>query len=102
MKGLPNYKRYPSVGFPMYVIVWIDSHEPGGDRNSEVSPHDFPHVLELTYVGMIVDETDDEIIFASGYKPDNKDFDFVIAIPKVAIRSRRRVYLKNQSVQAEE
>lgn len=102
LRGLPNYKRYPVVGFPMYVVVWIDSHEPSGERNAEVGRHEFPAALEITYVGMIVDETETEIIFASGYKPTNKDFDFVIAIPKVAIRSRRRIYLKNQPVTAEE
>jgi len=100
MKGIPNYKKYPAVGFPMCVIVWTDSHEPGG-RNSEITPQDFPGIVDMVYVGMVIDETDTEITMAEGYTPDDKTFAYVISIPKVAIVSRRRIYFRKQSLELE-
>lgn len=94
MKGIPNYKRYPLVGFPMHIVVWVDSHEPSGERNAEVGRHDFPSAIEITYVGMIVDESKNQVVMAMGYKPENKDFDYVIAIPQRAIISRKRIYIR--------
>ncbi len=95
MGGVPNFKKYPITGFPVHIVTWVDSHEPEG-RNAEITRHDFPSSAEMVYVGMLVDETDTDIVLAEGYKPEDKVFDYVIAIPKVAIVSRRRLYLRSQ------
>ena len=100
MKGIPNYKKYPAVGFPMCIIIWTDAHE-GDGRNSEICPQDFPGIVDMVYVGMVIDETDTELTLAEGYTPDNKTFDYVISIPKIAIASRRRIYLRKQSLEPE-
>ena len=69
------------------IVEWTDSAEPA--RNSDIEPADFPAPQEISNTGYLVEEHDSYIVVAGAIKPDPSltTYDYVIAIPRVAIRS---------------
>ena len=69
----------------MALVKWIDSCEPV--PNAEIEKHDLPVPLQIESVGWIVENTKKHVTVAGAYKPDHSTFDYVITIPKVAVKS---------------
>jgi hypothetical protein len=69
------------------IVEWVDSAEPA--NNSDIEPADFPAPQSLTNTGYLVEEHDSYIVVAGAMKSDPSltTYDYVIAIPRVAIRS---------------
>jgi hypothetical protein len=69
------------------IVEWTDSAEPAS--NSDVEPADFPAPQILTNTGYLVEEHDSYIVVAGAMKPDPSltTYDYVIAIPRVALIS---------------
>lgn len=69
------------------IVEWLDSAEPAD--NSDIEPADFPAPQVITNTGYLVQEHSDYVVIAGGEKPDTNGttYDYVIAIPRVAIRA---------------
>ena len=69
------------------IVEWVDSCEPAD--NSDIEPADFPAPQIITNTGYLVSEHSDYVVLAGGIKPDvgGVTYDYVIAIPRVAIRN---------------
>lgn len=69
------------------IVEWTDSAEPA--NNSDIEPAEFPAPQIITNLGYLVQEHDKYIVIAGAIKPDPSltTYDYVIAIPRVAIRS---------------
>ena len=77
-------KRKLPTPYPMVCVEWIDSCEPGD--NSEVTMHEVPKPMLMFQVGLLIKDEVDYLSVAGAWKPEDKDFDYVISIPKVAVR----------------
>ena len=77
---LNNKNRWPLV-----IVEWIDSCEPA--VNAEVEPHEIPEPQYITQVGILIQETELSVSVAGASKEDPVCFDYVITIPRVAIKS---------------
>ena len=69
----------------MVMVEWVDSAEPAD--NSDIEPTDFPAPQLLTNLGYLVENKSDYLVIAGARKPDpvQTSYDYVIAIPRVAI-----------------
>jgi hypothetical protein len=73
----------------MVLVEWIDSCEP--QPNAEVEKNDLPEPQKILQCGFLVFEDRSYITVAGGVKPDLGTYDYVIAIPKVAITNMSEV-----------
>lgn len=76
-----------SDGYRLVFVDWIDSCEPV--PNSDISVYELPEPQRIFQAGFIVQEDDNYIVMAGGLKPVLETFDYVIAIPRVAIITMR-------------
>jgi hypothetical protein len=69
------------------IVEWLDSAEPAD--NSDIEPVDFPAPQIITNIGYLVHEHSEYVVIAGGIKPDpnGTTYDYVIAIPRVAVRA---------------
>jgi len=74
-------------GYRLVFVDWIDSCEP--QPNSDISVYELPEPQRIFQSGFLVHEEDDHIVIAGGLKPSLETFDYVIAIPRVAIITLR-------------
>lgn len=77
------------TGYHLVFVHWVDSCEPAD--NSDVGVYDLPSPQNIFQAGFIVAEDEDHICVAGGMKPECETYDYVIAIPRVAIVSMRRL-----------
>ena len=73
----------------MVLVEWIDSCEP--QPNAEVEKNALPEPQQILQCGLLVFEDRSYITVAGGVKPDLGTYDYVIAIPKVAITNMSEV-----------
>ena len=66
-------------------VEWIDSCEPAD--NAEIESHEIPELQVIIQVGYLIKETDISVSIAGAWKPELSTFDYVITIPRVAIKS---------------
>ena len=76
-------------GYALVFVHWVDSCEPAD--NSDISVYELPSPQNIFQAGFIVTEDEDHIVVAGGLKPECETYDYVIAIPRVAIVSMRRL-----------
>ena len=74
------------VPYRSILVWWCDAAEPMD--NAEVERHELPEPQTIISVGLLVQETDDHIVLAGAWKPEQETFDYTIAILKVAIVKR--------------
>ena len=91
-----NEQPCPSTrdGYPLVFVDWVDSCQPA-EPNSDVNAYDLPEPQRLFQAGFLVHEEEDHVVVAGALKPALETFDFLIAIPRVAIVSIR--YLTTES-----
>jgi hypothetical protein len=65
-------------------VTWEDSCEP--TPNSEVEPNEIPEPLLIEQAGWIVEDNENYVTVAGAIKPNHGTFDYVISIPRSAIR----------------
>ena len=82
-----NSESGASEGYRLVFVDWTDSCEPV--PNSDVSVYELPEPQRIFQSGFLVHEDDDHIVVAGGMKPSLETFDYVIAIPRVAIITLR-------------
>ena len=86
-------KKYPitaeQLKYPIAIVVWSDSCEPGD--NAEVEANEIPEPQVIVQAGHLVKETREYISIAGAWKPDLKTYDYVISIPRHAIRRIERL-----------
>ena len=70
--------------FPTVRVEWIDSCEPAD--NAEVEMHEIPDCQKIVQVGFLVKESDASVSIAGAWKPELDTFDYVITIPRFAVR----------------
>ena len=73
----------------MVLVEWVDSCEP--EPNAEVELHELPGPQRIYQCGFLVEEKKTHIVVAGASKPDLETFDYVIAIPKVAVVNMQEV-----------
>ena len=73
--------------YPLVWVEWVDSCEPA--VNSEVEEYDIPEPQTLYQVGHLIKTTDEYISVAGCHKPQCGTFDYVITIPRIAIKKIR-------------
>ena len=73
----------------MVCVEWIDSCEPAD--NSEVEPYNIPKPQQIFQVGLLVKDEKDYISVAGAWKSEDKVFDYVITIPKSAVKRMIRL-----------
>ena len=66
-------------------VEWIDSCEPAD--NAEIESHEIPELQTIIQVGYMIKETEISVSVAGAWKPELSTFDYVITIPRVAIKS---------------
>tara|TARA_R110001592_G_scaffold186869_2_gene431306 strand:- start:804 stop:1112 length:309 start_codon:yes stop_codon:yes gene_type:complete len=76
-------------GYPLVFVDWIDSCEPAD--NSDLTPYELPEPQRIFQCGFMVQEHEDHIVVAGGMKPALETYDYVIAIPRVAINGIRHL-----------
>tara|TARA_Y100000589_G_scaffold222388_1_gene209925 strand:+ start:3223 stop:3519 length:297 start_codon:yes stop_codon:yes gene_type:complete len=74
-------------GYSLVFVDWVDSCEPAD--NSDIDVYDMPEPQRLFNVGFLLHDEEDHIVVAGGFKPALETFDYVIAIPRVAINAIR-------------
>ena len=74
-------------GYGLVFVDWVDSCEPA--NNSDIDVYDLPEPQRLFNVGFLVHDEESHIVVAGGFKPALETFDFIIAIPRVAINAIR-------------
>ena len=74
-------------GYRLVFVDWVDSCEPS--PNSDISVYELPEPQRIFQTGFMVQEDDDYVVIAGGLKPALETFDYVIAIPRVAIITLR-------------
>ncbi len=70
-------------GYPLVFVDWIDSCEP--QDNSDINAYDLPEPQRIFQAGFLVHEQEDHIVIGGALKPQLETYDYVIAIPRVAI-----------------
>ncbi len=73
----------------MVCVEWIDSCEPAD--NSEVESYNIPKPQQIFQVGLLVKDEKDYISVAGAWKSEDKVFDYVITIPKSAVKRMIRL-----------
>ena len=66
-------------------VEWIDSCEPAD--NAEIESHEIQERQTMIQVGYMIKETEISVSIAGAWKPELSTFDYVITIPRVAIKS---------------
>lgn len=79
--------RENSEGYRLVFVDWVDSCEPV--PNSDIGVYELPEPQRIFQAGFVVQEDDDYVVIAGGMKPILETFDYVIAIPRVAIVNMR-------------
>lgn len=76
---------------PMVVVKWLDSCEPAD--NSEIEPHEIPGPQILYQCGFLIKDTEEYISIAGAIKTheSGETYDYVISIPKFAIKYLRKL-----------
>jgi hypothetical protein len=74
-------------GYRLVFVDWVDSCEQ--IPNSDISVYELPEPQRIFQAGFLIHEDDDHIVMAGGMKPALETFDYVIAIPRVAIINMR-------------
>ena len=77
-------KRKLPTPYSMVCVEWIDSCEP--DDNAEVPMHEVPKPQQIYQVGLLIKDEKNFISVAGAWKSEDKVFDYVITIPKSAVR----------------
>tara|TARA_Y100000593_G_scaffold72696_1_gene133547 strand:+ start:127 stop:405 length:279 start_codon:yes stop_codon:yes gene_type:complete len=77
------------MDFELVMVEWLDSAE--RDPNVDLFEKEFPEPQLIHQAGFLVQDNDSYVVIAGAIKPpalgDGEDsFDYVIAIPKFAIR----------------
>ena len=80
-----NDKR--NEGYPLVFVHWLDSCEP--EDNSDVGAYDLPSPQNIMQCGFLVHEEEEYICVAGALKPALETYDYVIAIPRIAVNSIR-------------
>ncbi len=73
----------------MVCVEWIDSCEPGD--NSEVEMYNVPKPQQIFQVGLLIKDEPTYISIAGAWKSEDKVFDYVITIPKSAVKRTIRL-----------
>lgn len=76
-------------GYPLVFVDWTDSCEP--QDNSDLTPYELPEPQRIFQCGFLVHECEDHVVIAGGMKPQLETYDYVIAIPRVAINGIRNL-----------
>ena len=74
----------PGDLYPIVRVEWVDSCEPAD--NAEIERHEIPDVQTIIQVGFLIKETDRSVSVGGAWKPETDTFDYVIMIPKFAIK----------------
>ncbi|MEE2887527.1 MAG: hypothetical protein VX951_08855 [Planctomycetota bacterium] len=74
-------------GYPLVFVHWVDSCEPAD--NSDIGAYDMPEPQAIMQCGFLVHDEEDHIVIAGGLKPALETYDYVIAIPRVAVAAIR-------------
>jgi len=70
---------------PCVRVVWVDSCEPAD--NAEIEEHEIPDVQQIVQCGLLARQTEESISIAGAWKPETRCFDYVITIPRFAVKS---------------
>ena len=81
-------------GYPFVFVDWVDSAE--NVENSDLGIYELPEPQRIFQCGFLVHDEEGYICVAGAVKPVLETYDYVIAIPRVAINAIRYLALPNQ------
>lgn len=84
-------------GYPLVFVDWTDSCEVAD--NSDLTAYELPEPQRLFQCGFLIHDEEDYICVAGAIKPALETFDYVIAIPRVAICSIRTLAMEKPAAQ---
>ena len=80
-------------GYPFVFVDWVDSAE--NKENSDLGIYELPEPQRIFQCGFLVHDEEGYICVAGAVKPALETYDYVIAIPRVAINAIRYLALPN-------
>ena len=78
-------------GYPFVFVDWVDSAENAENHNSDIGIYELPEPQRIFQCGFLIHEEEGYICVAGAVKPAIELYDYVIAIPRVAINAIRQL-----------
>ena len=69
---------------PIVRVEWIDSCDPAA--TAELDRHEIPDCPHILQAGFLIRENELSVSVAGAWKPETETFDYVITIPRFAIK----------------
>tara|TARA_R100000458_G_scaffold25185_1_gene22693 strand:- start:6491 stop:6775 length:285 start_codon:yes stop_codon:yes gene_type:complete len=76
-------------GYAFVFVDWVDSSEP--IDNSDIGVYELPEPQRIFQCGFLIHEEEGYVVVAGAVKPTLEQFDYTIAIPRVAINAIRQL-----------